>query len=42
VEVGAIGEDLDGDGVLDAEPSATSTGFSFDDTANGVVLKVGA
>lgn len=42
LEVGAIGEDIDADGVLDAEPSATSTGFSFDDTANGVVLKVGA
>jgi hypothetical protein len=42
VEVGAIGEDLDDDDVLDAEPSTTSTGFAFDDTGNGVALKVGA
>jgi hypothetical protein len=44
LEVGAIGEDLDGDGVLDAEPSSTSTGFAFNDTAptHTVVLKVGA
>jgi hypothetical protein len=43
LEVGAIGEDLDGDGMLDAEPSATATGFSFNDSAHGsVVLKVGA
>jgi hypothetical protein len=42
IEIGAIGEDLDGDGVLDAEPSSTSTGFSFDDTGNVVVLKIGA
>ena len=44
LEIGAIGEDLDGDGVLDAEPSATSTGFSFNDNAPGhtVVLNVGA
>jgi len=42
LEIGAIGEDLDGDGALDAEPSATSTGFAFNDTRNGAVLSVGA
>ena len=42
LEVGAIGEDIDDDDVLDAEPSATATGFAFNDSGNGVVLKVGA
>jgi hypothetical protein len=42
LEIGAIGEDFDADGVLDAEPSVTSAGFPFDDTANGVALKLGA
>ena len=30
-ELGDIGEDLDGDGILDAETSPSSSGFSFND-----------
>ncbi len=41
VQVGAVSEDLDGDGVLDAETAASDTGYSFDDPANGVQLYVG-
>jgi len=41
LQIGEIGEDLDGDGVLDEEASATSSGFNFNDTGNGVVLMVG-
>jgi hypothetical protein len=42
LEIGAIGEDLDGDGgVPDHEDSTTQAGFSFNDDANAVVLNVG-
>jgi hypothetical protein len=43
LEIGAIGEDLDDDDTLDAEPSSTSTGFTFNDTGRfPAALKVGA
>lgn len=42
LQLGALGEDLDGDAVLDREAGAASAGFSFDDPANGVSLTVGA
>ncbi len=41
IQIGEIGEDLDGDGVLDREGSKFSYGFDFDDTSNGVVLLIG-
>ncbi len=39
VEIGAVGEDLDDDGVLDAETSVYSSGFPFND--GGSVLLIG-
>ena len=42
LEIGAISEDIDDDGKLDAELSATSTGFAFDTGRFPAVLKVGA
>ena len=41
VEIGDVAEDVDGDGVLDAESSASATGFLFNDSGNGVALLVG-
>ncbi len=41
VHFGTAGEDLDGDGVLDAELSGLSNGFPFNDTGNGVTLYLG-
>lgn len=41
VHFGTIGEDLDGDGALDAELSELSNGFPFNDTGNGVTLYLG-
>ncbi|MEW5815435.1 MAG: hypothetical protein AB1798_08600 [Spirochaetota bacterium] len=41
LQIGAIDEDLDGDGVLDAETSEYSAGFNFDDIANGAVVLLG-
>jgi len=42
LQLGETGEDLDGDGVLDAEASGSSAGFSFDDSDNLVALRVGS
>ena len=42
LQAGALGEDLDGDGRLDAEEPGLDTGFWFDDAGNGVSLRVGA
>ncbi len=42
LQIGALGEDLDGDGVLDEEAGPFDGGFPFNDTAAGAVLKVGA
>lgn len=41
VQLGAIGEDLDGDSILDAESSEFDGGYEFDDLDNGVTLRVG-
>jgi hypothetical protein len=41
LQLGSTGEDLDSDGVLDAEASSTVAGFPFN-AASGDVLKVGA
>jgi hypothetical protein len=41
VQIGGVGEDLDGDLALDEEASATAAGFSFD-LPSGARLKVGA
>jgi hypothetical protein len=41
VQLGDLGEDVDGDNVLDEELSKLSRGFQFNDTANGVNLYVG-
>ncbi len=41
VQIGEIGEDLDGDGILDRENNSFSAGFDFNDTSNGAVLHVG-
>ncbi|RKX79263.1 MAG: hypothetical protein DRP87_03765 [Spirochaetes bacterium] len=40
-QLGAVGEDLDGDGVLDKEKSKSSTGFPFNDVSSGHVLLIG-
>ena len=43
LQIGDIGEDLDGDGPPpDEEFSENSAGFDFDDSANGVTLRVGS
>jgi len=42
LQIGALGEDLDGDGALDEEAGPFDGGFPFNDTAAGAVLKVGA
>ncbi len=41
VQIGDVAEDVDGDKILDEEASASSTGFLFNDSGNGVVLLVG-
>lgn len=41
VELGSLGEDLDGDGRLDQEASEFSAGFSFYDEARGITLTYG-
>ncbi len=41
LQIGDISEDLDADGILDEEASASSAGFLFNDPSNGVVLRVG-
>ena len=41
VELGTLGEDLDGDGRLDQEASEYSAGFSFYDEARGLALTYG-
>ena len=41
LQLGELGEDLDADGSLDEEPSPDSSGWSFNDAAASVVLKVG-
>jgi hypothetical protein len=41
LQIGEIGEDLDDDGILDEEPSASSAGFLFNDTSAGAILRVG-
>ena len=41
VQIGAIAEDLDDDGLLDAESSAEGLGFLFDDVSANSVLRVG-
>ncbi|HUV06600.1 MAG TPA: hypothetical protein VMX75_02655 [Spirochaetia bacterium] len=41
LQIGEIDEDLDGDSILDKETSATSSGFLFNDQANGANLYVG-
>ena len=42
IEIGSISEDLDGDGILDAETSQYSTGFTFNDpntpSASGTLI----
>jgi hypothetical protein len=42
LQLGEVGEDLDGDGALDQELSAADAGFAFDDSANGATLRVGS
>lgn len=42
IQTGEITEDIDNDGLLDEEPSRTATGFIFNDTSNGVNLKIGS
>jgi hypothetical protein len=42
LQLGAIGEDLDGDGSLDEESHELSSGFSFDLPVDNGVLKVGS
>ncbi|GAH23029.1 unnamed protein product, partial [marine sediment metagenome] len=43
MQIGEIGEDLDGNGKLDEELSENDAGFSFnDESANGAVLLVGS
>ena len=43
LQIGEIGEDLDADGVLDEEASASSAGFLFNDnSAGGGILRVGS
>lgn len=41
VEIGTLGEDLDGDGVLDKEGSTYDDGFIFNDSRRGISLKYG-
>lgn len=41
LHLGAVSEDLDGDGLLDEENSIYSRGFDFNDSANGSILLVG-
>ncbi len=41
LKIGSLGEDLDSDGTLDRETSATSQGFPFDDAASGKTLLIG-
>ncbi|MBN1834946.1 MAG: hypothetical protein JW820_03785, partial [Spirochaetales bacterium] len=41
LQIGALGEDLDDDGRLDEELSEAASGFAFDDTSQGAVLRVG-
>lgn len=41
IEIGTLGEDLDGDGTLDAESSPYGGGFTFDDSARGMTLTYG-
>ena len=41
LHIGAVSEDLDGDGNMDRENSIYSRGFDFNDSANGAVLLVG-
>lgn len=41
VHLGAAGEDLDDDGILDKESGPYARGFPFNDPANGAVLLVG-
>ncbi len=40
-QIGRVGEDLDGDGVLDSEDSKFSRGFDFNDISNSATLLVG-
>lgn len=42
LHLGMLGEDLDGDGLMDMETGRFDNGFAFNDTAAGVVLRVGA
>ena len=42
LQIGSIGEDLDGDGTLDRELSPLSDGFDFNDPAHDAVLKIGS
>ena len=41
LQIGEIGEDLDGDAVLDAETTPSSSGFLFEDQTNSANLLVG-
>jgi hypothetical protein len=41
IQIGDVAEDVDGDGELDKETSASATGFLFNDTDNGAALLVG-
>ncbi|MBN2352145.1 MAG: hypothetical protein JXD23_06195 [Spirochaetales bacterium] len=41
VQLGAAGEDSDGDGILDAETSELSSGYTFNDADNAAALLVG-
>ncbi len=42
LQLGDVGEDLDEDGILDQELSASAKGFVFNDAANGAALRVGS
>lgn len=41
IQIGAIGEDIDNDGLLDSESTELSQGFTFDDPSNDVYLLIG-
>ena len=41
IQIGAIGEDIDNDGLLDSESTELSQGFTFDDLSNDASLLIG-